>query len=190
MKTKRTFGTVQIVTVLLLLTGCTIGQNKKEDKGLNKVTIPEFEIDFPQTKFNVEKTETNNPTPTENLLITNWILQGETESGPFMYYVTHHKFPTDMPAEIDKNPNSLKDFFQAAMTSSATKLGGENFRFTEYTYNNYPGLELICDVFNNNGIIKSRMIKVDNDVFVICAGGRKVNIDTVDTFLNSFALKK
>lgn len=187
---KKRFGTLGIVTVLLLLTSCSSGQNKKDDKEVNKVTIPEFEIDFPQTDFKVEKTETNNSTPTENLLITNWILQGETENGPFMYYVTHHKFPTDMHTEIAKNPNSLNDFFQAAMTSSATKLGGENFRFTDYTYDNYPGLEGICDVFNKNGIIKSRMIKVDNDVFVICAGGRKVNIDTVDTFLNSFALKK
>lgn len=184
------FGTLGIVTILLLLTSCSSGQNKKDDKGINKVTIPEFEIDFPQTNFKVEKTETNSPTPTENLLITNWILQGETENGPFMYYVTHHKFPMDMHAEIDKNPKSLNEFFESAMTSSATKLGGENFRFTDYTYDKYPGLESICDVFNKNGIIKSRMIKVDNDVFVICAGGRKVNIDTVDTFLNSFALKK
>lgn len=174
----------------LLLTDCSNGQDKNEKREASNERIPEYVIEFPQTNFKVEKTETTNSTPTENLLVTNWILQGETENGPFMYYVTHHKFPTSMNAEIEKNPNSLNEFFQAAMTSSATRLGGENFRFTSYPYDNYPGLEGICDVFNKNGIIKSRMIKVDNDIFVISAGGRKINMDTVDIFLNSFKLKK
>jgi len=188
---KHGIGALRTATILVvLLTSCSKGQDRKIDKEINAVTIPEFEIEFPKTNFKVEKTEAHHSEPTESLLITNWILQGETEDGPFMYYVTHHKFPMTMHAEIIKNPKSLTDFFESAMTSSATQLGGENFRFTNYTYGKYRGLEGICDVFNKNGIIKSRMIKVDNDVFVICAGGRKVNIDTVDAFLNSFALKK
>ena len=179
-----------LVTVLLLVTTYSSGQRKDEAKENSSGTIPEFVIEFPKTNFKVEKTESHYTATTENLLVTNWILQGETNDGPFMYYVAHHKFPAEMRQEVKTNPNSLNEFFQAAMTSSAIQLGGENFRFTAYTYEKYPGLEGICDVFNKNGFIKSRMIKVDNDVFVICAGGRKISIDSVDTFLNSFSLKK
>jgi hypothetical protein len=151
--------------------------------------IPEFDINFPETDFKVEKTESRDQS-LGNILITNWVLQEKDENGPFMYFVAHNEFPKKLKDLEETEPNSLEVAFQAMLTSSAVKLGGTDFEFTNIEYDDFKGKESICKVFNGDGIIKSRVYKINNDLFMISAGGQKINIETVDKFLNSFGLKK
>jgi hypothetical protein len=151
--------------------------------------IPEFDIKFPETEFKVEKTENRDPS-LGNILITNWTLQGKDENGLFMYFVAHNEFPKKLKDLEKTELNSLEVAFQAMLTGSAVKLGGTDFEFTNIEYDDFKGMESICKVFNGDGIIKSRVYEINNDLFMISAGGQKINIQTVDRFLNSFDLKK
>ena len=187
-------GKLGLIAYLLLIISCSNGQKKSEtEKGNSTETvkhvIPEFDIKFPETDYKVEKTESRDPS-LGNILITNWILQGADQNRPFMYFVAHNEFPKKLKDLEETEPNSLKVAFQALLTSSATKLGGTDFEFKEIKYNDYEGMESICKVFNGDGIIKSRVYKIGNDIFMISAGGQQISIETVDKFLNSFGLKK
>lgn len=187
-------GKIGIITFLVIIVACSNGQNNTE-KTLEKNSewtenvIPDFEIEFPKTDFKVEKTESRNP-ELGNILVTNWILQGKDENGPFMYFVATNEFPQELKDIEDTEPNSLNIAFQAMLTSSAVKLGGTDFEFTEIKYKDFKGMESICKVFNGAGIIKSRVYKIDNNLFIISAGGQKISIESVNNFLNSFGLKK
>jgi len=187
-------GKIGIIAFLVITVACSNGQNNTEKSSekkseLTENIIPEFEIEFPKTDFKVEKTESRNP-ELGNILVTNWTLQGKDENGPFMYFVAANKFPQELKNMEDTEPNSLNVAFQAMLTSSAVKLGGTDFEFTEIKYEDFKGMESICKVFNGDGIIKSRVYKIDNDLFVISAGGKKISIESVDKFLNSFGLKE
>jgi hypothetical protein len=185
-------GKLGLIAYLLLIISCSNGQTKSENENTTETTehvIPEFEIEFPKTNFKVEKTESRNP-GLGNLLVTNWILQGKDENGPFLYFVATNEFPQELKDIEDTEPNSLNIAFQAMLTSSAVKLGGTDFEFTEIKYKDFKGMESICKVFNGDGIIKSRVYKIDNDLFTISAGGKKISIESVDKFLNSFGMKK
>jgi len=193
-KTVNKFGQLGLIIFVILTISCSNGQTKSQTEA-KKTTetiehvIPKFEINFPKTEFKVEKTEKRDPS-LGNILITNWILQGKNENGPFMYFVAHNKFPQKLKDLEKTDTNSLDVAFQAMLTSSAVKLGGTDFKFTNIKYDNFKGMESICKVFNGDGIIKSRVYKINNDLFMISAGGQKINIETVDRFLNSFGLKK
>ncbi len=183
-----------LIAFVILIVSCSNGQTKSETttKKTNEAiahVIPEFDIKFPETKFKVEKTENRDPS-LGNILITNWILQGKDENGPFMYFVAHNEFPKKLKDLEKTEPNSLEVAFQAMLTSSAIKLGGTDFEFTNIEYDDFKGLESICKVFNGDGIIKSRVYKINNDLFMISAGGKNIDIKKVDKFLNSFRLKK
>ena len=187
-------GKLGLITYLLLVISCSNGQTKSETVNKNSTetvehVIPEFDINFPETDFKVEKTE-NRDQSLGNILITNWILQGKDENGPFMYFVAHNEFPKKLKDLEEIDPNSLEDAFKAMLTSSAIKLGGTDFEYTNIEYDDFKGMESICTVFNGDGIIKSRVYKIDNELFVISAGGQNINIETVDMFLNSFGIKK
>ena len=187
-------GKIGIITFLVITVACSNGQNRMKKSSekkseLTENTIPEFEIEFPKTDFKVKKTESRNPELGE-LLVTNWILQGKDRNGPFMYFVATNKFPEKLKNIENTESNSLNIAFQAMLTSSAAKLGGTDFEFTEIKYEDFKGMESICKVFNGDGIIKSRVYKIDNDLFIISAGGKNINIQSVDKFLNSFRLKK
>ncbi len=187
-------GQLGLVVFVILFISCSNGQTKSQTE-TKKTTetiehvIPEFEITFPETEFKVEKTENRDPS-LGNILITNWILQGKDENGPFMYFVAHNEFPKKLKDLEKTESNSLEVAFQAMLTSSAVKLGGTDFEFVNIEYDDYKGMESICKVFNGDGIIKSRVYEINNDLFMISAGGQKINIETVDKFLNSFGLKK
>ena len=190
----RKIGQLGLIAFMILIVSCSNGQTKSETT--NKKTtetiehvIPEFDIKFPETEFKVEKTENRDPS-LGNILITNWILQGKDENGPFMYFVAHNEFPKKLKDLEETEPNSLEVAFQAMLTSSAVKLGGTDFKYTNIEYDGFKGMESICKVFNGQGIIKSRVYKINNDLFMISAGGQNINIETVDKFLNSFRLKK
>ncbi len=172
-----------ILAFLLIAFSCLNGQTKTD-----KHIIPEYEVQFPETEFKVEKTESLNPN-LGNIIITNWILKGKDDNGPFMYFVAHNEFPQILRDLEKTDTNSLTIAFQAMLTGSATKLCGTDFEFKEIKYKNYKGMESKCKVFNGNGIIKSRVYKIDNDIFMISAGGQKISIESVDNFLNSFKLK-
>ena len=193
-KTMNKIGQLGLIVFVILIISCSNGQTKSQTE-TKKTTetiehvIPEFEINFPETEFKVEKTENRDPN-LGNILITNWILQGKDENGPFMYFVAHNEFPKKLKDLEKTESNSLEVAFQAMLTSSAVKLGGTDFEFVNIEYDDYKGMESICKVFNGDGIIKSRVYKINNDLFMISAGGQKIDIETVDNFLNSFGLKK
>lgn len=187
-------GQLGLIAFMILIVSCSNGQTKSET-ATKKTTetiehvMPEFDIKFPETEFKVEKTDNRDPS-LGNILITNWILQGKDENGPFMYFVAHNEFPKKLKELEETEPNSLNVAFQAMLTSSAVKLGGTDFEFANIEYEGYKGMESICKVFSGDGIIKSRVYKINNDLFMISAGGQKINIESVDNFLNSFGLKK
>ncbi|WP_321317526.1 hypothetical protein [Labilibaculum sp.] len=190
----RNIGIIGLVAFLSLVTACSNGQTNSDSKKKNKIetvahVIPEFDIQFPVTEFKVEKTESRDPN-LENILITNWILQGAKQNKPFMYFIAHNAFPNKLKVLEKTDPNLLNESFKAMLAGSATKLGGTDFEFKQITYKNYIGMESICKVFNGDGIIKSRVYKIDNDLFMISAGGQQIDIESVDKFLNSFGLKK
>jgi len=193
-KATNKIGQLGLIAFVILIVSCSNGNTKSETE-TKKTTqtvehlIPEFDITFPETEFKVEKTENRDPS-LGNILITNWTLQGKDENGPFMYFVAHNEFPKKLKDLEKTEPNSLEVAFQAMLTSSAVKLGGTDFEFTNIEFDDFKGMESICKVFNGDGIIKSRVYKINNDLFMISAGGQKINIETVDKFLNSFDLKK
>jgi len=192
--TIRNIGKLGLIAYLLLIISCSNGQTKSETKNekLNKTVehvIPEFDINFPDTEFKVEKTESRDPS-LGNILITNLTLQGKDENGPFMYFVAYNEFPKKLKDIEETEPYSLDVAFQAMLTSSAVKLGGTDFEFTKIEYEGFKGMESICKVFNGDGFIKSRVYKINNELFMISAGGQKISTESVDNFLNSFELKK
>ncbi|NOU47113.1 MAG: hypothetical protein HOO86_08635 [Bacteroidales bacterium] len=193
-KAMNKIGQLGLIAFMILIVSCSNGLKKSETETKKSTetiehVMPEFDIKFPETEFKVEKTENRDPS-LGNILITNWILQGKDKNGPFMYFVAHNEFPKKLKELEETGPNSLNVAFQAMLTSSAVKLGGTDFEFTNIEYEGYKGMESICKVFNGDGIIKSRVYKINNDLFMISAGGQKINIESVDNFLNSFGLKK
>jgi hypothetical protein len=76
-----------------------------------------------------------------------------------------NKFPQELKIMEVTEPNSLNVAFKAMLTSSAVKLGGTDFEFSEIKYKDYKGLESICKVFNG-----------------VSAGGKKISIESVDKF--------
>jgi hypothetical protein len=180
---------IGLFTGIIILIACSSGQNKNvaSDKVINQI-VPDYNIDFPKTDSKVEKTADFDNSI--GVTITNWILQGEDQNGPFMFFVAHNVVPEKLKSTIEKEPKSLEVAFQAMLTSSATKLGGTDFSFSPIKYEKYEGMESLCKVFDGDGIIKSRVYMIENNIFMISAGGKKINIETVDKFLNSFGLKK
>lgn len=59
-----------------------------------------------------------------------------------------------------------------------------DFEFTEIQYREFKGMESTCKVFNGDGIIKGSICNANNDLFIIGAGGQKINIEFANTFLN------
>jgi hypothetical protein len=180
---------IGVFTGLMIFIACSSGQNNNvpTDKVINQI-MPDYNIEFPKTTYNVEKTE--NFDNSLGVKITNWTLQGADQNGPFMFFVAHNIVPEKLKSTIEKEPKSLEVAFQAMLTSSATKLGGTDFSFTPIKYEQYEGMESLCKVFDGDGLIKSRVYLVEDNIFMISAGGKKINIETVDKFLNSFGLKK
>jgi len=154
-----------------------------------KKTHEAFEIDFPITRFQVEKVITKDSSA-GNISINNWILRGAENNDPFIYFVSQNATPEQLQIQIEKDSNLIYVAFQTGLTRSATPLGGKDFTFKKTTYQNYKGLESTCKVFDGTGIIKSRMYNINDTLYMISAGGKNINMEMVDKFLNSFRLKK
>ena len=186
-----TIGKTWKVIALLFLTACSNGQNSdsiKNNTEANQQDIPEFEIIFPETEFKVETTTTTEPS-VGNILVTNQIVQGADSNGPFMYFIAYNEVPQNIKEITNGDPELLNTALRAMLVGSAEKLGGNDFEFKNIKYKNYIGVESICKVFDGDGIIKSRVYKIENYLFVASAGGRKISLESVDKFLNSFRLK-
>ncbi|MBT6685123.1 MAG: hypothetical protein HOB05_02225 [Bacteroidetes bacterium] len=176
-----------IAISIILLLSFTYAQAQLES-GIQSEDIPAFNIDFPHTEFDVKRS-TSKVSELGGVIITNWILQGKNSSDPYMYFVAHNKFPADLEDQVFTDKNFLNTFFQAALKSSALKLGGSDFQFTEIDFENYNGMESVCKVFSGEGVIKSRVYKINDNIFMISAGGKNIDLNSVNNFLDSFYLK-
>ena len=179
----------------MMLSSCSNGQEEVKSKSGNKVSdsliigneIPKFDINFPTTDYKVNKQVTNSQ---EGLTVTNWLLEGEDENGPYMYFVAHNKSTNYLDDLITQDPDLLNTSLQAMLYGSAEKLGGFDFKYNTINYNGHPGMSSKCKVFNGKGIIKSKVYVINKDVFVVSGGGRGINEDELDAFLNSFQIIK
>ncbi len=184
---------VGVIAFLSLFVSCSNGQEKSgNEKSVSEVIydqeMPEFDITFPKTDFEVKKTETRD-SDLENALVTKCFLEGKDENGPFMYFVTYSKMPNNLKILMSSTTMSQDVSFKAMLTGSAEQLGGTDFLYTKIKYKDFDGMESICNVFDGDGIIKSRVYKINDNIFMISAGGRKISIDSVNKFLDSFELK-
>ncbi|MBT7041333.1 MAG: hypothetical protein HN921_15985 [Bacteroidetes bacterium] len=50
-------------------------------------------------------------------------------------------------------------------------------------------MESVCKVFSGEGVIKSRVYKINDNIFMISAGGKNIDLNSVNDFLDSFYLK-
>ena len=174
----------------IILFSCKNSAGNQDESILQETmnsTTPEFVVDFPQKENTVEKTETKDRS-LGGIIVTNYILKGQTNGNPYMYFVAHNHLPKKLQGLVATDPQ-LKIAFKAMLTGSAEKLGGFDFKFTDIDYEGQPGMESICKVFHGQGVIKSRVYRIDNNIFMISAGGKFIDIESVDSFLNSFRLK-
>lgn len=180
------------ILVGLLLSSCSdpqenVSNTTKSEPETTVNTIPDFDIHFPETNFKVQKQVTNSLNkPT----VTNWLLEGKDENGPFMYFVAHDKMNKELEALVNNDPSQLDIALQGMLVGSAEKLGGYDFVFTKIEYEGSPGMASQCTVMNGEGIIKSRAYLIDKDIFVISGGGKNIDQIKLDAFLNSFKLKE
>jgi hypothetical protein len=183
-----------ILLFLSILVSCSNEQPKtdplvaSQNDTIKKDSPKSFEIDFPVTRFQVEKIISKDSS-VGNTTITNWILRGAENNNPFIYFVSQNKIPQQLKAEVEKDSNSIYKAFQSGLTRSGTPLGGTNFTFKKIEYKSYKGLESSCNVFNGEGIIKSRMYNINDTLYMISAGGKNINVEQIDKFLNSFKVK-
>ena len=117
-------------------------------------------------------------------------MEGEGENGPFLYFIAYNEYPEKLKEMEKAEPNSLNDILKTMVSGQATKLGGTDFEFKEINYEGSKGMESNCKVFGGNGILKSRVYKINDGLFMMSAGGYKISVDSVDKFLNSFELVK
>jgi hypothetical protein len=188
---------IWIISLLLIISACTNSKVKTENVKKQPVTeteiskrskIPDFDIEFPESDYKVTET-TKVVEEAENTLITNWILQGKDENGPFFYYVAHNELTTQLKDKIENNTVARNMAFEAALKGSADKLGATEYVFKEIQIGNYPGMESVCKVFNGEGMLKSQIFMIDSGFMMVSAGGRKIDTISVNNFLDSFRLK-
>ena len=192
-----TFGIVS----LLIMISCVNEQPKKDVKektntesrtekarATTEQYVPQFEVNFPLIKASTQKTETID-SAAGNVLVTKWFKQGNDENGPFIYFVTHNVLPESEKEQLKKEPASLNNILQRSLRASGTKLGGSGFDFQNIDYNTYNGMESTCQIFNGEGIVKTRIYLIGDNLFMVGAGGKNINLESVDSFINSFKLK-
>lgn len=146
--------------------------------------IPYFDVKFPKTDYDIEYSA--NDIIDEDYKITLWYMRGTDSLGnQFMYIVGHNKFTTSLK---EKYNDSINDLLKESLRGNATKLGGENLQFNKIRHNGYDGIEMICDVFNGNGVLKGIAFKISNDIFLLSAGGQNIDESSITFFFNSFKL--
>lgn len=186
--------TLTIIIVLILNVSCAKGQNKSEDSTIDetkykKVETIDFIAYFPTTQFEIENLN-NMQTSNGKGSVNVWTLKGTNGNNPFIYQVSQSIMTKEMIDEIEKMPNTLNVICNGTMMSFASKLGGENFEFNSLNESGLKGMTSTCKVFNGNGIINSKTFRVNNYLYMISAGGKEIDIKTVEEFLRSFELKK
>jgi hypothetical protein len=146
--------------------------------------IPYFDVKFPCKDKDIEYSVNN--IIDEDYTITLWYMRGaDSQGNQFMYIVGHNKLSTSLK---EKYTVSIDDLLIESLRGNATKLGGENLQFNKIRHNGYDGIEMICDVFNGEGVLKGIAFKISNDIFLLSAGGQNIDEDSINTFFNSFKL--
>ena len=175
-----------------ILSSCSNGQQSSDsieietnEPSSEKIEFSEFDVNFPETEYEVQKKVTN---PTNMPTVTNYLLEGKDENGPFMYFVAFNEVPQDLE-ELAEEPDLLNIAFQGMLTGSAEKLGGFDYEYNEIKHEEYPGMSLKCKVFNGDGLIKSKVYLIQKKLYIISGGGKNINEETLDNFLKSFKLK-
>ena len=179
----------------MFLSSCSNVQEQTENKKIEVEAtdvesneIPVHSIQFPKVELDNYGVQKKVSTPPGSPTVTQWLLEGKDESGPFMYFVAHNKIPTVLDTLIQSQSDQLNIALQGLLTGSAEKLGGFDFVYTETEYGGHPGMNSKCKVFNGEGIIKSVVYVIDKDIFVISGGGKGIYEEKLDTFLSSFEL--
>ncbi|MFK7031522.1 hypothetical protein [Flavobacterium oreochromis] len=159
--------------------------NKSDSK---KIETKDFIVYFPKTEFKIENQ--NNIQATNGKGIINiWTLKGEKNNNQFIYQVFQCILTEETINEIERYPNTLNVMCNATMMSFASKLGGKDFEFTPLTENEFKGMSSTCSIFDGKGILNSKAFKVNNSLFMISAGGKELNQQSILDFLASFKLK-
>lgn len=185
------------ITVILgiCLISCSNGQENLDSEKVEIETpvegsneIPEHSVEFPKIESDSFPVKKKVSTPQEMPQVTQWLLEGKDENGPFMYFIAHNKIPTALDTEIQKDTNQVNTALKGMLMGSAEKLGGFDFEFKATKYNGHSGMYSKCKVFNGAGMIKSLVYLIDENIFVISGGGKGINEEKIDTFLSSFKL--
>jgi hypothetical protein len=195
------FGKISVAAFLILLVSCVNEQQKTVAKKEVKIEtktesfqetpkqyIPQFEINFPLIEANIQKTEVVDSVA-GNVLVTQWFKEGTDDNGPFIYYVLHYKLPPTVKTQLKNDPNSYNEVLQSELMRSNVRLNGSECTFSEVEQKSFKGLESTCKAFKGDGIVKSRIYLVGNNLFIVGAGGKNIKQETVDSFINSFKLK-
>jgi len=175
-----------------VLSACSNGQQSSDsvDVETNKssteiIEFLEFDVNFPETEYKIQKKITN---PANMPTVTNYLLEGKDENGPFMYFVSFNEMPKDFEGLVE-DPDLLNVAFKGMLTGSAEKLGGFDYEYSEIKYAEHPGMSLKCKVFNGEGMIKSKVYLIQTKLYIVSGGGKNIDKEILDNFLKSFKLK-
>ena len=172
----------------ILLYSCMAEKNNADaENPLEAHEVPEFSIQFPKTNYSVRKSEFVDEKQ-NGVVVTNWVVEGTTDDDPFKYFLEFNEVPEKLHPLIHKDSNSLNSTFRRVLTKAGREMGARQFDFQSIQYNGLIGMESRSALFDGAGIIKSRVFKVNNDFFIVSGGGKNIDTNTVNRFLNSFEL--
>lgn len=182
---------ILILVLITFLCGLTArSQNKLNSSTLTeKIETEDFIIFFPKTEFTIE-IKKDQPTTSGKSTISTWSLWGNDENGPYVFQVFKSPLPIETLEDIKKEPNTLNVICNATMWKFAEKLGGKLYNFYHLTNYKFEGQGSIFKIFDGNGILKGNAFKVNNDLYMISAGGKNIDEELVEKFINSIVIKE
>lgn len=181
--------TLFILTTLLMQACSTTSDEVLEQDPLESHVVPEFSIHFPKKNYSV-RTRNFVDEKRNGVVISSWTLAGTTDDNPFNYLLEFNEVPDELHASIYKDSSTLNSTFRRLLTQTAKEMKGKDFTFRPIQLQGHVGMEATCSVFNGDGRIKSRVFNVEKDFFILSGGGKHIDTNSVNRFLNSFELVK